>query len=338
MSNETIQIQASIPEKIINFYKKLNIPFMLFGVIILMVFFGFTTDWLNFSARNLQLIIRNSSILLIASIGMTMMMLVSQVDLSIGSVMAMSASITAVAMVSGMHVVPALLLGILSGIVTGLVNAFLVVICKFDYWIVTFATMGVAMGLALVITDANVIPIRSPVFFWLGSGRSLGVYNMVWITIFLVIFMDFVLRRTKFGHDIYSIGGSEVTARLSGVNVVKNRIIVYVCSGFFSSIAGLFIAATQEAVFPAANNYSFDAIAAVIIGGTSFDGGRGGIYGTVLGAVTLRVLANGLALMGIAATWQRTIIGIVIVMVLVMDAINQKYRKTHELRRVYTDD
>ena len=321
---------------LVGILKRQNIPVMLYGVIIMLVLFGFLTGWRNFSGPNLLLILRNSSVLLLASIGMTMVILVSQVDLSIGSVMSLSAAVTAVTLEAGIGIFPAMALGILSGVAVGAVNGMLIAVLRFDYWISTFATMGIAGGLALVVAKGGTVPINSYVFDWIGSGRLLGIYLMVYITVFLVLAVGFLLRRTKFGYNIYSIGGSEQSAVLSGVDVVKNRMAVYICSGFFSAIAGLVLASMSNSANPIGGaNYSFDAMAAVIIGGTGFDGGKGGIYGTVLGAVILRILSNGLGIMGIPSTWQKAIIGMVIVVVLMVDALNDKRRKTRELRRVY---
>jgi ribose/xylose/arabinose/galactoside ABC-type transport system permease subunit len=323
----------------VRFIKKTNIPVMLYGVIVLMVFFGILTGWRNFSATNIQLIIRNSSVLLLASIGMTMVILVSQVDLSIGSVMSLSAAVTVVSLNAGLGTAASLLLGIISGIAVGTLNGLLVAVFHFDYWICTFATMGIGQGFALVITDANTLPLNNTLFNWLGNGKFFGIYLMVYLTIAMVVFVGFLLNRTPFGYNIYSIGGSGQAAALSGVNVAANRIAVYICCGFFSAVAGLMLAAMSNAANPIGGAfYSFDAMAAVIIGGTGFEGGRGGIYNTILGAVILRILANGLGIIGLPSTWQRAIIGIVIVMVLIVDAMNQKRRKTKELKRVYTHE
>ena len=333
------KLLANIFNIINNFRKKFNLPIMFYGLIILFIFFGILTGWRNISGLNLQLILRNSSILLFAAIGMTMVILVSQVDLSIGSVMSLSASITAIALANGIGTIPAIFLGLLCGGVIGLINGILIAVLRFDYWITTFATMGIGAGLALVITGGATVGINNMVFRWLGSERVFGIYVMVYFTVILVIFVVLLLKYTKFGYNIYSIGGSEVAARLSGINVTRTRVAVYVCSGLFAAIAGLLLACISEAARPAAGAaYSFDALAAVIIGGTSFDGGRGGVPGTILGTIILRVLANGLSLMGISSPWQRLIIGVVIVLVLVADAISQKRRKFRDLRRIYSYD
>ncbi|HHT71045.1 MAG TPA: ABC transporter permease [Firmicutes bacterium] len=322
-----------------NMLKKISVPGIAYGIGFLILLFGLLTSWRNVSAANLLLIARNSSILLLASIGMTMAILVSQVDLSIGSVMSLAGVIAAVCLKGDIGIPIAILLGLLSGMLIGLFNGIMVAVYKFDYWITTFATMGIGAGLALVVADGATVPISNRFFNWIGNGKIAGIYVMIWITVVVTVTVYFLLKKTRFGYNIYSVGGSEQAANLSGINVVKNRILVYVCSGFFAATAGLLLAAMGSSANPiGGTNYSFDAMAAVIIGGTGFDGGKGGIAGTVMGAIMLRVLSNGLGIMGIDATWQKTIIGFVIVTVLVVDAFNEKRRKTNEQRRVYAHE
>ena len=316
--------------------KHINIPIMLWGVIALLLFFGVLTDWRNFSTPNLLLVARNSSILILASIGMTMVILVSQVDLSIGSVMSLSAAVAAIALQAGYGIAIALGVGLLSGVLVGLINGILVAVLRFDFWISTFATMGIGAGLALVILGGT-MPMRDPFFRAIGTDKLFGIHYVVYLTALIVCFIWFLLRCTKFGYNIYSIGGSEQAAHLSGVNVTFNRVAVFACSGFFAAVAGL----TQAAMTTSANpivgaTYSFDAMAAVIIGGTGFSGGKGGIWGTVFGAIALRVLAHGLAIMKVSSNWQKAIIGVVIVAVLVTDAVYTKMQNRKELRRVYS--
>ena len=324
-------------KSLVQFYKSLNIPVMLYGVVILMLLFGVLTNWRNFTVPNMVLVLRNSSVLLLAAVGMTMVILVSQVDLSIGSVMSLSGAITAIALKNGYGTGAAIAMGLACGVFVGFVNGVLVAVMKLDYWISTFATMGICAGLALVVAGGGTVPIRNQLFRVVGSGKLFGVHYMVYATILIILFIGFVLKRTRFGYNIYSIGGSEQAAALSGISIVKNRIAVFVASGFFAAVAGLIQASMTSSANPNVGiTYSFDAMAAVIIGGTGFDGGKGGIYGTALGAVILRILAHGLAIMGIPSTWQKAIIGIVIVAVLVADAVNNTLRRKKDLRRVYT--
>lgn len=282
------------------------------------------------------LILRHSSVLVTASIGMTLLILVSQIDLSVGSVMSLAGVITAVCVQKSMPLAVGLFLSIAVGMAVGFLNGIMVAVYRFDYWISTFATMGIVAGLALVVADGRTIAVNSAAFRWIGSGQIFGVDFLIILVIVLVLAMLLVLNKTRFGYNIYSIGGSAETARLSGINVVKNRVLVFICSGFFSSVAGLLLASMGGSASPIAGaDYSFDAIAAVIIGGTSFDGGKGGLFGTVLGAVMLRILTLGLNLMGIPSPWQKAIIGVVIVIIIVSDVLGEKHRKKNESRRVY---
>ncbi|NLZ51962.1 MAG: ABC transporter permease [Thermoanaerobacteraceae bacterium] len=321
--------------KKLEFLRGINIPGATYGVIVLLILFSLITNKF-LTLANIFFIARSSSILLIASIGMTMVILVSQIDLSVGSVMSLSGVIAALCLQNGMGIPIAILLGIASGIVFGIINGIMVAVYKFDYWISTFATMGVGAGLALVFANGETIPIADEAFGWLGNGKLFGIYVIIYITIILVAIMMFVLGKTKFGYNIYSIGGSEQTALLSGIDVVKNRVYVYICSGLFASMAGLLLASMCNSASPIAGaDYSFDAIAAVIIGGTSFDGGKGGLLGTVMGTLMLRILTSGLNLMGFSAIWQKAIIGVVIVAILVGDALNEKRKKKNDMRRTY---
>lgn len=322
--------------KFITLFKKLNIPGIGYSTVVFFLFFAIITDWRIATPANILLILRNSAVLILASIGMNLVILVSQVDISIGPVMSLTGAVVAVFLNSGMNLGLSIAIGLLTGMAVGLVNGILVAVFKFDYWITTFATMGICSGLALVVANGGTVMISNNVFNWIGNGKIGGIYVMIYITAAIVAIVMFMLRKTKFGYNIYSIGGSEVSARLNGLNVVKNRIIVFVCSGFFSAVAGIILSAMSSSANPIGGaNYSFDAMAAVIIGGTTFDGGRGSLIGTVFGALMLRILSNGLGCLNVPATWQKAIIGFVIVAVLVADAISTKRRKIRDSRRVY---
>ncbi|RGY98869.1 ABC transporter permease [Clostridium sp. AM58-1XD] len=288
------------------FFKRFNIPGMAYSTALFFLFFGFLTGWRIAAPANVLLILRNSAVLILASIGMNMVILVSQVDISIGPVMSLAGAVVAVVLNAGLGLAPSILSGLVVGMAVGLLNGILIAVFRFDYWITTFATMGICSGLALVVADGGTVPISNKTFNWLGNGKVGGIYVMIYITAAVVAAVIFVLRRTKFGYNIYSIGGSEISARLNGLNVVKNRILVFICSGFFAAAAGIILSAMSSSANPIGGaNYSFDAMAAVIIGGTTFEGGRGSLAGTVFGALMLRILSNGLGCMSVPATWQR---------------------------------
>jgi ribose transport system permease protein len=315
--------------------KKFNISGVAIGDIVLFIVFSICAN--NFlSAYNIALILRNCCTLLIASIGMTLVILISQIDMSIGSVASLAAILAALLVNKGCPTIFVFLIPLLMGAAVGAINGVLIAKMKFDFWVVTFGTMSVVAGIALGAVDGNTMPLKNSVMDAIGNGRFLGIHVMVWLTVIIVAIMIFVEKKTKFGHNIFSIGGSESVAALSGVKVVKNRIIVYILSGSFAALSGLAIACMTQSGSPSVGtDYSFNAMAAVVIGGTSFDGGKGGLTNTVYGVLLMKILASGLSMMGIPATWQKAITGVIIVSLIVADVLNDHRKSKNALRRVY---
>ncbi|HBR01132.1 MAG TPA: ribose ABC transporter permease [Ruminiclostridium sp.] len=317
--------------------KKLDVSGVAVGDIVLFLFFCVAAE--NFlNGYNFILILRNSCTLLVASIGMTLAILVSQIDLSVGSVVSMSAVMVAILNNAGCPLILTILATLAMGALVGLINGILISKFKLDFWVVTFSTMSIMAGLALVIADGATVSTQNEVLDFIGNGKILGVYTVIWITALVCAIMILVLKKTKFGYNVYSIGGSATVAGVSGVKVVKNRTMVYVLSGIFSAISGIMIAGMTNSGSPTVGNeYTFSAMAAVVIGGTSFDGGKGGIVGTICGTLLLKILASGLSLMGIPSTWQKATIGIVILVLIITDVVSEKRKNIKGLRRVYQD-
>lgn len=283
-----------------------------------------------------MLILRNCCTLLLTSTGLTLVILMGKNDISVGSTVSMAAVVVALLNQAGMPTVLVILIPLVMGLAIGAFNGVLVAKLKFDYWVVAFASMSIFAGLALVLTNGVTIPVKNEVLDWIGNGKILGLYVIIWITILLVGLMVLVQKKTRFGYNVYSIGGSENVANVSGIKVVKTRIWVYALAGLFAAVAGVAIACMTNSGSPSVGvEYSFNAMAAVVIGGTSMAGGKGGILGTVFGTVLLRVLASGLSLMGIPATWQKALIGVVIVTMIVVDVANEHRKNIKGLRRVY---
>lgn len=315
----------------------LNIPGIFWGILGLVIFFGIIEKNF-FTPYNLILIARNTCIPLLAAVGMTLAVLISQIDLSIGAVISLTAVVLGITTSRGIPTLPAIVISLMVGVVIGSINGVMIAVKKFDYWITTFSTMSIGAGLALVAAGGRTSPIQNDAIDWLGNGRIMGIYTMIWITVLLILLMIVVLKQTRLGYNIYSIGGSENVAGVSGINVVKNRFVVYVISGLFASIAGVMIAGMTTSASPiVGTEYSFNTMAAVVIGGTSFEGGKGGLVGTLLGTLLLRVLASGLSMMGISSVAQKVIIGLVIVCLIVADQILEKRKKKQGLRRVYAN-
>ena len=327
--------KSSALTKVRSGFQRLNIPGILWGLLLLVIFFGIMNPRF-LSAANLTLILRNTCTLLLTSTGLTLVILMGKNDISVGSVASMSAVVTALLANAGLPLPLVMLLPLVMGAAIGAFNGFLVAKLKFDYWVVAFSSMSIFAGLALVAAGGKTISFKNEALNWIGNERVAGLYVVIWLTAILVALMIWVQKKTKFGYDVYAIGGSEAVAAVSGVKVTKVRIVVYAISGLFAAIAGLAIACMTNSGSPTVGtDYSFNAMAAVVIGGTSFSGGKGGIFGTVLGTLLLRVLASGLSLMGIASTWQKAIIGLVIVALIVVDVLNEHRKNIKGMRRVY---
>ena len=312
--------------------RKFNIPGIVYGAILIFIFFAITEKKFA-TPYNVMLIARNSCILFTVSIGMTLAVLTGQIDLSV------AATITAVMVREGFPLAIALITVVLVAVAFGITNGILIAVFKVDYWITTFATMSIGAGLALVIADGATVPVQSAFLDFLGNGKVGGIYFLIILTAIVMIITAVMLRRSKLGYDIYSIGGSENVAKVSGIRVTQTRIIVYVISSIIASLAGVLITGMANSASPiVGSEYSFNALAAVVIGGTSLNGGKGGVIGTLFGTILLRIIASGLAMAGVQGTWQKVIQGTVIVIIIVADVLTEKKKITDGLRRVYSND
>lgn len=318
--------------------KKLNIPGILVGDIVLIILFGIVNNKFV-STANLILILRNTCTLLLASIGLTLVILIGQIDMSVGAVVSMAGvSVEVLYNVLGLPIGIALILPLILGILIGVVNGVLIAKYNLDYWVVSFGMMSVFAGLALVSTDGVTIAIQNDFLNWIGNGKIAGIYVIIWIVVILSAVMIWVQKKTKFGYDVFALGGSRVVASVSGIKVVKTSILVYALSGLFSALSGVAIACMTNSAAPAVGvNYTFNAMAAVVIGGTAFSGGKGGLVGTVLGALLMKILESGLSLMGIPSNWQKAIIGMVIVALIIIDVVNDHRKNIKAQRRVYNN-
>ncbi|MGI6180490.1 MAG: ABC transporter permease [Agathobaculum sp.] len=318
-------------------FKQLNIPGILIGDIVLFILFGLANNKF-LSTYNIILIFRNTCTLLLAAIGLTLVILIGQIDMSIGSVVSMSAVLVVVLYNNGAPLAVAMVAPLLLGLLIGLVNGILIAKFKLDYWVVTFGMMSVFAGLALVVTKGNTVAVKNDFINWIGNGKIAGLYVIIWITVILAALMIWVQNKTKFGYDLFALGGSRNVAAVSGIKVVETSIAVYMLSGLFASIAGLAVACMTTSGSPSVGvDYTFNAMAAVVIGGTAFSGGKGGLVGTVFGALLMKILASGLSLMGIPSTWQKAITGMVIVSLIIIDVVADHRKNIQAKRRVYNN-
>ncbi len=298
-------------------------------VLILMgLFLSLRTDTF-LTSRNLFNVLRAFSWIAISAFGEILVIIAAGIDLSVGSTMALAGLASALALTSGIPVVPGILVGLLTGLVIGLINGVLISEARLPPFIATLGTMSIARGICYGLTNGQ--PVRN-----LPQGFSfLGQYDLpvgswqvplpVIVMIVIAIIMSFFLSRTVWGYRIYALGGNEQAAALSGINTGRIKILVYTLCGFLTAIGGLLMTARLGVAAPtAALGYELDVIAAVVIGGTSLTGGEGTILGVLIGAAIMQVLRNGLVLLGFPAYWQPAAIGLVIIVAIMLDQLRKR--------------
>ena len=272
---------------------------------------------------NLFNLLRQSSTNLMLACGMTMVIILGGIDLSVGSIIAMSGCFAAGAVVwGGMPEIVGLTLGVLSGLMFGLFNGAVIAWTNIPPFIVTLASMNLAKGIAYVFSGGKPIRCMTDAWKFLGAGYVLGIPTPVW-TMFIVFFLCVIfLNRTRIGRHIYAVGGNSTAAKFSGISTAKVKFTVFAISGTLAGLAGVTIASRlYSGTCTSGNAAEMDAIAAVVIGGTSMSGGSGKLGGTLIGALIIGILNNGLNLMGVNSDWQYIVKGAVILLAVYMDFI-----------------
>ncbi|QCQ93794.1 transporter [Rhodococcus sp. SGAir0479] len=262
----------------------------------------------------------------VLAFGMTFVIVSGGIDLSVGSIAGLSGIVTGwTATTAGVPMWLAVLAGMASGVLAGVVSGILVTAGRMPPFIATLAMLSVARGLALVIADGRPIPVDGWVAT-LGSGELFGFLPYpVLVLIAAAIATGLILRRTYAGRAMYAIGGNAEAARLSGIRVNRQQVLVYALSGLFAAVAGILLAARLASAQPeAGTGYELDAIAAVVIGGASLSGGVGTAVGTLIGALILAILRNGLNLLDVSAFWQQVVIGAVIAAAVLFDTLRRR--------------
>ncbi|MBU2702226.1 ribose/xylose/arabinose/galactoside ABC-type transport system permease subunit [Sporomusaceae bacterium BoRhaA] len=277
------------------------------------------------SVNNLLNVARQVSINAIISVGMTLVILTGGIDLSVGSILALSGSITAGLMAGGTTLVVALIAGIAIGSLLGIVNGLLVTKGKIQPFIATMGMMTIARGVTLVYTEGRPVTGMEGAFRFLGGGYVVGIPFPVILMAIIFAVAYFVLKKTCFGRYIYAIGGNEEAARLSGIRTDRVIVAVYTLAGFFAGLGGIIMASRLNSAQPTAGmGFELDAIAAVVLGGTSLSGGIGTIGGTLIGALIIGVLDNGLNLLNVSSFYQQVAKGLVILIAVLLDRKRNK--------------
>ena len=262
------------------------------------------------------------------AIGLTMAIIIGGIDLSVGAILAFSGLLCASFISDGMNLGLAVLLAFTLGALFGLLNGLIIAYTNMPPFVVTLATQNIARGIVNVYANGQPISARNPVFNFLGVGYFLGIPLPVIYSFVLLAVMILILGRSKFGRQLYAVGGNEEAARFSGINIKKVKIIVYTLCGALASFSGIILAARMYSGQPTAGDgFELDAIAASVLGGVSFSGGVGKLGGTIIGVLVLGVLTNGLNLLNINSFWQDIIKGIIILLAVYLDILKKRREK-----------
>ncbi len=300
------------------------------ALVIMATALGFATDKF-LTIENGVNVLRQISVNVCLSIGMTMIIVAGGIDLSVGSVLALSGAVAAGLLKTGLALTPldvalqfttlgAIVAGIAVGAALGLFNGVAITRFGLPPFVATLGMLSIARGLTMLWTGGHPITTLGSEFGFLGTGAVLGVPMPVWIAGGLTALFELVTRRTRFGRHLYAVGGNERAAALSGLSVNRIKLAVYALGGALAGVAGLLTAARLDSATPNAGfGYELDSIAAVVIGGTSLSGGRGTIIGTVLGCLIIGVLNNGLVLLQVSPFWQQVVKGFVILAAVAID-------------------
>lgn len=283
-------------------------------VILLVVYLSWASPYF-FTAGNLTVVGRQIGLALIISVGMTFVILIGGIDLSVGSVVALVSVLVGEFMVTlGISPIVAVILALVGGALVGLVNGSINAFMGIPSFVVTLGMLAVARGLSLGITSGSTISGFPSEFLFIGQGAYLGIPIPVWVAAIVAIAAHLVLTRTTFGRHVYFVGSNEEAATLSGIRVRRVKISVFVIASTLAAVSGILETARLSVGQPAAGTgYELLAIGAAVIGGASLFGGVGGILGTALGTSLLLLIQNALILLGISAYWQQVFSGVIIV-------------------------
>lgn len=268
------------------------------------------------TADNFLNIVRQTAMISLMGLAMTFVISTGEIDLSVGSITALSSLTAALALQSGLGLIGGVFVGLATGLLVGLVNGLLVTKVAIPSFLVTLGTMGIVKGLAMWITDTAPVPIVNSTFNFLFGSGNVGPIPilLIWTLVFTII-AHILLRKTSFGRQTLATGGNESAARFSGVNTLKIKLLVFLGSGLMAGLAGLLYAGRMHAGrFTFGEGDELSVIAAVILGGTSLFGGVGTVIGTVIGSLMIGTINNGLIIMGLDVSEQMMIKGAIIIL------------------------
>jgi erythritol transport system permease protein len=323
----------------------------LIALIVLIIIFSVISPSF-FTRENLIILVGQTAINAIMAIGMTFVILTGGIDLSVGSTVGLAAMSAGLLIDRGVPIealglaiyfnIPAIIVLVLClGLLVGAFNGLLITRFNVAPFIATLGTLYVARGIAQLSNSGATFPnlvgnpeLGNTGFPILGAGNVLGIPIVIWIMFLFAAIAAFVAGKMPFGRQVYAVGGNERAAELSGIYVNRIKMSVYMICGLCAAMTGLVTASQLVAAHPAiGESYELNAIAAVVLGGTSLSGGRGTIWGTIIGALVIGVLANGLVLLGVQEFWKKVITGLVIILAVVLDQLQARLQERLALQR-----
>ena len=316
-------------EALVTFIRKYLIVFIFLGMCVLLAIFSPNNSFLK--PQNLINVVRQISVIGLLAIGVMLCIIALGIDLSLGSVLGFAAVVSASlvqqpgwkeALYPGLQLpaIVAVVAGLSAGILLGSVNGGLIALFKIPPFIATLGMMTMARGFAYIYSNGRPVSTLNADFLWLGGGDIAGVPVPIIIFGVVIVLTHMMLNYTRFGRHIYAIGGNETAARVSGVNLARTKLGIYAFSGLMAGLGGIVITARTQSATPALGlGYELDAIASAVIGGTSFAGGIGTVWGTVVGALIIGVMNNGLDLLNVSPFYQQVVKGVIIIVAIIID-------------------
>jgi ribose transport system permease protein len=308
--------------KYFSFLRKNNVALFLALIVLSIIFTIVNPNFIKIS--NLTNVIRQMSVLSIASVGVTLCMLIGGIDLSVGSIMAFVSVVSATYIVR-MGIIPGIIIGLVVGAIFGFLQGSIIAKWSIPAFIVTLGGQTFFRGATFIYSNGLSVSGLPKSFYWIGNGNVFGIPVPGIIALIIYLFFHFILTRTKAGRYIYAIGGNEDAARLSGIRIFNYKVLVHTLCGFLSALSGIVLTSRVFSGQPTlAESYALDCIAACVIGGTSFRGGEGSMVGTILGVLTISIIRNGLNLIRVSSFAQMMVIGAIIVIAVIIDSTGKK--------------
>jgi len=309
-------IKATLLQKISDFFKQ---QLILVVLVVLVLLFGFTSPFF-FSINNLANIGRQTAQVSIIACGMTLVIIAAQIDLSVGAVLSLAGMVAGLTIKVTGNTFLGVIAGLVLGAAVGFTNGFLTTKGRIPAFLTTLATMGIARGFTMMITQTkDVVIYREPYWRIFGDGELFHVPSQIIWTLIVAIITGFFLRKAVFGRRVYATGGNIEAARFSGINTDKVIIAVFTITGVLAALSGIILSSQMHTSRPHVGiGMELNVIAAVILGGTSLFGGKGSIIGTIIGSLIIGVLNNGLLLLGFSSYFQMVIRGVVIILAVLL--------------------